>query len=120
MSDPHEEQYELEDILAEFSQDGPGKPKEAPPKPEPPVPPPAGPLPPSPNPGDPVQEELREMEIISAIRREGSVNAVFLQNYLPEEVAVSLRRPYRDFESGEELGGQLILKPFEVRILEER
>ena len=70
MSDPHEEQYELEDILAEFSQDGPGKPKEAPPKPEPPVPPPADPLPPSPNPGDPVQEELREMEIISAIRRE--------------------------------------------------
>lgn len=70
MSDPHEEQYELEDILAEFSQDGPGKPKEAPPKPEPPVPPPADPLTPPPNPGDPVQEELREMEIISAIRRE--------------------------------------------------
>ena len=40
--------------------------------------------------------------------------------FQPEEVAVSLRRPYRDFESGEEVGGQLPLKPFEVRILEER
>ncbi|MDD6033264.1 MAG: beta-galactosidase [Oscillospiraceae bacterium] len=57
---------------------------------------------------------------VSAIRREGSVTAVFLQNYLPEEVTVSLRRPYRDFESGEEVGSQLTLKPFEVRILEER
>ncbi len=65
MSDPHEEQYELEDILAEFSQEGPDKPEKAPAQPEPP----AEPAAPGPT-GDPVREELREMEIISAIRHE--------------------------------------------------
>jgi beta-galactosidase len=58
-------------------------------------------------------------EGVTASRRTGKVDYIFVENFNRDPVTVSLRRPYMDAENGEMLRNALPLKGFEVRILTE-
>ena len=58
-------------------------------------------------------------EGVTASRRTGETDYIFVENFNPGPVTVALRQPYADAESGETLADALPLAGYEVRILTE-
>lgn len=58
-------------------------------------------------------------EGVTATVREGKIPAVFVQNFMPHDIQLQLRRTYADLETGELLN-TCMLPPFGVKILTER
>ncbi len=55
------------------------------------------------------------------LRTDGENDFVFVQNYTPEAVIFPLdRRVYRDLHSGGQVGAELELAPYDIRVLERR
>lgn len=63
--------------------------------------------------------EARLPEGVSATRRSGERDAIFVQNFTPTVQTLALQRAYTDWESGEAVTGTLELGAYEVRILAE-
>lgn len=57
---------------------------------------------------------------VTASRRSGETDYIFVENFNPTSVKVTLRKTYTDAENGEMLSGGLVLGGYEVRILTER
>ena len=58
-------------------------------------------------------------EGVTASRRSGTTDYIFVENFNPGPAAVTLQQPYTDAETGEMLTGLLTLGAYEVRILTE-